>query len=616
MKTSASNIVLDDLAKRINFFLQGKRRVFLIGYLPKYFEPLLEKFFPSSVGLRKYLWKDRVEEKLIIEKIKETRFKKGDLVILTFNHPYWKGNLATELTLLNKGAFYLRLNTARLIVLPGGWFAFLKRGLSRVATDFVANLQQIVFFLLCAPFLLPLFLLKLILILPFNERGSFFNRLVKSLLGLWEIIKFAFRRNVFAKEASFIDDFVSLSQKRKRQYFLEFLVLSLVHWLRGRDNLFPVDGEITSVKKIKRILVIKIDHLGDILHLFPSVAFLKKKISGVKIDVVVGPWGEKLVRSSGLFDNIFVYNPGTPVFDRSLARGREGRFSILRDLVCFIGLWRNNYDLLLDPSMPRIENIRLSFAIPAKARLGVSYKLSLPIYPWCDFSLKFKRREYEAIRMLRLLSPFCNLPADPYRFSAITMRKIVAGLVNKDKKKILQVIRRTGFLPGSFVALAPAAPWKYRMWPAEKYARLVSFLIDRGWKVILLGSESESLIAKQILKLLKRDERVKVLNLFGKTSLFEAVAVIERAKLFVCNDGGLFHFASVTNTPIVVIFGPGEFERWYPGDSQKRKAIYKYPRCGPCGQDYCPFNGQCTRRISVKEVIEKINFLLGEQKRV
>ncbi|WP_187652507.1 ADP-heptose--LPS heptosyltransferase RfaF [Xenorhabdus sp. TS4] len=107
-----------------------------------------------------------------------------------------------------------------------------------------------------------------------------------------------------------------------------------------------------------------------------------------------------------------------------------------------------------------------------------------------------------------------------------------------------------GFCPGA--EFGPA-----KRWPHYHYAALAEQLItQKGYQVLLFGSDKDYQAGEDIRTLLSNDARENCLNLAGKTSLEQAVNVIAACDAIVTNDSGLMHVAAALNRPLVALYGP------------------------------------------------------------
>jgi ADP-heptose:LPS heptosyltransferase len=117
---------------------------------------------------------------------------------------------------------------------------------------------------------------------------------------------------------------------------------------------------------------------------------------------------------------------------------------------------------------------------------------------------------------------------------------------------------------GPILAVAPAANWVGKTWPAERFALMAVQLMQKGQpfekgRVLILGGPDDRRSAEPLRRSLPRDRWV---DLTGQGDLITAYACLKRARLFVGNDSGLMHLAAAAGAPTLGLFGPSD-ERLY-----------------------------------------------------
>jgi heptosyltransferase II len=151
------------------------------------------------------------------------------------------------------------------------------------------------------------------------------------------------------------------------------------------------------------------------------------------------------------------------------------------------------------------------------------------------------------------------------------------------------------------VILNPGAAYgPAKRWPADRFASLGRLLQTRaGADILIVGSAGEKEIAGAVAAGMERP----ALNLAGRTSLRELVALISLGRLFVTNDTGPMHVADALGIPILAIFGPTDPVATGPG--RARSAILKKDvPCWPCLYRKCPYDHRCMTGIGPEEAFE------------
>jgi heptosyltransferase-2 len=158
----------------------------------------------------------------------------------------------------------------------------------------------------------------------------------------------------------------------------------------------------------------------------------------------------------------------------------------------------------------------------------------------------------------------------------------------------------------SIVAICPGSiNSRAKRWPAEAYAALADRLIESQRQVLLIGSQEEVEVSKDVMNRMR--QRPVVLT--GKTSLDEITAVLATVDLIVTNDTGPAHIGAALGRPTIVIFGPTNPLTTRPF-SPEAEILRHPPECAPCMLRDCPIDHRCMTAITVDEDFERSRALL------
>jgi lipopolysaccharide heptosyltransferase II len=147
-----------------------------------------------------------------------------------------------------------------------------------------------------------------------------------------------------------------------------------------------------------------------------------------------------------------------------------------------------------------------------------------------------------------------------------------------------------------------------KRWPAERFIAVAKEIHQRTnclW--ILFGGKGDLEITNQVASALP-SANSHLLNLAGKTSLRELMALLKMCRVLLTNDSGPMHVAAALGTPVVVPFGSTSPELTgpgLPGDSRHR-LLKSSVACSPCFLRECPIDFRCMNGISVERVIEAV----------
>ena len=153
-----------------------------------------------------------------------------------------------------------------------------------------------------------------------------------------------------------------------------------------------------------------------------------------------------------------------------------------------------------------------------------------------------------------------------------------------------------------FAVLFVGTRWESKQWFPAQIARCAELLRrEYGLDVVLLGGKADEKIAGDALTL----TQVSMTNLTGRTSLREAVGIIERARLAIGPDTGLMHIAAALRTPVVSLWGATSPQRTGPFGFADLVIQGRAP-CVPCNRRRCDIGRVCMQSIQIEEIAAKV----------
>src|SRR5207245_3314829 len=160
------------------------------------------------------------------------------------------------------------------------------------------------------------------------------------------------------------------------------------------------------------------------------------------------------------------------------------------------------------------------------------------------------------------------------------------------------------------VAMNPSARWETKRWPLGSFAAAGDRLQQDGAaRVVLIGGRDVRHMGEQLMRKL----RTTPIDLMGKTTMKELIALLRRARLLVTNDSGPMHLAAAVGTPVIALFGPTDPTRTGPygaGHTVLRSGV----PCSPCFSRRCTnaVELECLTSIRPENVIEAAMSLLEQ----
>ena len=175
----------------------------------------------------------------------------------------------------------------------------------------------------------------------------------------------------------------------------------------------------------------------------------------------------------------------------------------------------------------------------------------------------------------------------------------VTGAINSDDA--LNVLQK--FIPETkkiVIGIAPGATYgPAKKWFPDRFATVADKLSEMyAAQIIIMGGKGDTETAGEVKKL----ALTELINLAGKTNMFEAIYLISRCSLFISNDSGLMHVAGALNVPTIAVFGSTNPVTTSPAGN-KSVIVRKEVSCSPCLKKTCPTDFRCMSLISVEDVL-------------
>ena len=194
--------------------------------------------------------------------------------------------------------------------------------------------------------------------------------------------------------------------------------------------------------------------------------------------------------------------------------------------------------------------------------------------------------------------------------------------IEEDKRKeFLKRFQRdySQVIPGKLVLIYPSGGLlPIRAWPLRNYCRVAEDLLKRGYAVAIIGMKSDRELAKEIQFHCRSENCIDLTGYTG--SVLELMVLLDFASLLISNDGGPGHFACMTESPSIILYGP-ESPALY-GTLDRRSIKLHVPlSCSPCLTAYnhrhspCDGDNRCLKAITPETVLDHAYRLLKEQEK-
>jgi ADP-heptose:LPS heptosyltransferase len=152
------------------------------------------------------------------------------------------------------------------------------------------------------------------------------------------------------------------------------------------------------------------------------------------------------------------------------------------------------------------------------------------------------------------------------------------------------------------IAFAPGTSGRrsVKEWTDEGYAQVGQYFVDKGYKVVILGTVPACEITSHC---------ESIVDLSARTSLVEAAAILNRSRTLLAVDSGMLHLAAALGKRVVGLYGPSNWRVTGP-QGEGHKLVISGEKCSPCMQTVCNLDRKCMTKINADQVIEAVDAIL------
>lgn len=321
-------------------------------------------------------------------------------------------------------------------------------------------------------------------------------------------------------------------KKRKRTALLiERAFVSLVNL--GRRRAGPA-----VASKVRRVLVIRHNHLGDAVASSPFIAAVGQKWPAAQVDVLAGPANK----------DAFAWVEG-------VSRIHVRPASLWQRYRLYWSL-RGQYDVVFQTLIDEHYFKRaLAARFIAASGAAVGRKRGSPLERLFDCPVYMPTGSYVG-KLMAMLTPFGPESVQDWVRAQPRHRIMLPPQAHDDAARLLDA---AGLASCSYIVLNISARLSFRELGVEQAAHLVSIYAGRGLPVVLLHGPDDRDRARQVAELAPQAIRLPA------TTLAAAMAVAQRARLYLGADTGTAHFAAAGGVPCVVLFAArARPEAWSP----------------------------------------------------
>ena len=356
-------------------------------------------------------------------------------------------------------------------------------------------------------------------------------------------------------------------------------------------------------RSARRVLVVRLDNLGDVLVTTPAIHAVRASLPRARITLLAGPVGAQAARLNPDVDDVIVHR--APWVDpwqelphdsdrerRAIEAVRAGRFD---GAIVFTSFRQSPLPAAYLCYLADIP-LRLAASVDGPGSL-LTTRHRHPERPMHEVE-----RGLDLVGAVGLATDEIDLVLRVPGDARDRARAWLAGGETRD-----------GYPGGPLVVLHPGCTMPARTYPWQGYAHVVEGLVARlGARVVLTGVAGERDLVAALHGALSPAARAATRPCAGELSFADFCALIEAADLVVTNNTGPMHVAAAVKTPVAALFALTDPpERWGPWRVPHRLLNRDVP-CRVCYSRVCPYGHECLRLVAPDEVVDAAAELLQE----
>ena len=165
--------------------------------------------------------------------------------------------------------------------------------------------------------------------------------------------------------------------------------------------------------------------------------------------------------------------------------------------------------------------------------------------------------------------------------------------------------------PSGILLLSPWASAASRQYAPARMAEAARRIVAaHGLRVVVSGAPADAARGAALAAAIPGAR-----DLSGRTSVAEAAALVERARLVLCCNSSAMHMAEALGTPAAILFAGTELpSQWAPRRSPHRLLARPVP-CAPCHAFVCPLGHHACLDVGPEEVAAAADALLARAAR-
>ena len=364
-----------------------------------------------------------------------------------------------------------------------------------------------------------------------------------------------------------------------------------------------------------RILLVRPDHLGDLILTTPVLQALHEQVPGAEITLLVGPWSREIVARHPALKHVLTCPfPGFQRAPQSALAPYLLLFKLAREIRA------GHYDLAINLRPDFWWGAALLYLAGIPRRAG--YALA-PGQGFLSRALPFPAGEHATVSNLRLVSAGLQELGYAALEEPFTPERYPTCFVPTAEERAWDTARleNEGIAADApLIIIPPGSGGAVKLWRSEAWAYCANVLratltSPQPARIMLTGSPAERELVAEVAQGISEGAA-----LVTDATVGQLAALLERATCVLTVDNGPGHIAVAQRTPSVHLFGPTDPRIFGPWGSATRHIVLastlRCPTCPaiPCGRlDFSPAElaeHPCVRVLSEHQVLAAAQRLL------
>ena len=297
-----------------------------------------------------------------------------------------------------------------------------------------------------------------------------------------------------------------------------------------------------------KALVIRPDHIGDMLLTTPFLSALKNAFPGWHITIACGSWSAPVLENNPHYDEI------VEVDFPWLARGQTASwFSFLK---LIRSLRSQKFDVVFN-----LRKAAKTSAVAWSVRGRETWGFDVLKSAWAHSRTVRYRTDIHCADL------YCEYISAQPGFNGTI---VTNGLELYIKDEEIRLFEKRVSIPERFVVCSPGAGYPEKFWLADRWARVADWIATTlELPVLYTGGNGEQGLIRDITG--RMDGRY--IDMAGQLSIREAAVLAGKASFVVSVDSAMMHIASAVGTPVVALFGPTNPVHWGPYQNGKTNRV-------------------------------------------